>query len=63
MDDLIKMTLPPPPPTGRNVDRSNFQISGPKKKVLLPPPPPPPHPRLFSGWLSRCEIFGQISKG
>ena len=28
MGDLKKVTYPPPPPTERNVDRSNFQISG-----------------------------------
>ena len=34
MDDLKKMTLhPPPPPTERNVDRSNFQFSGPQTKI------------------------------
>ena len=56
-----KGDLTPPPKRSK---MSNFQISRPKKekkRVLLPPPPPPPPPpRLFSGWLSRCEIFGPI---
>ena len=28
--------------------------------MLLSNPAPPPPPRLFTGWLSRCQIFGAI---
>ena len=42
MADLKKVALPPPP-TKKNVKFWKFET---------------PPPRLFSGWLSRCDFWG-----